>query len=413
MKGTRRASTLIDESPWTAVHPWYLSRGDLHVHSNRSDGVFCPGELQSLAMGLGLDFMAMTDHNTWGPIDLPEDGVRLLPGMELTTTQGHMNIIAPRSLWRDTTAWACTDAPVEACLSPLLDSLASLDSFRWVVHPFLYPWHWQVGEIPLCFLDGIEIMNQPDRPKAAGATERALEYWDLLTASGWRLTGVGGSDAYHDGSDQRTEDLGSPTTWVMTRHPYPGPRSIVQALKRSRVVVGKGWLLRMFLAPEGGRPRGLAPGDCIPALMEQPGEQSAVITVERDLAYDLTGTQPLLPPRSSPSPSASSPSASSEDGAGRLPGVCGPREDLDGGTRVDVVTAGRRSRHSIHWQSSDTGHVQVGLDELFQGAPWVRIEMRRGRELLAFTNPFFTGPDGPNGPDAKTPPVTWSNVWGC
>ena len=407
MNGTRRASTLIDESPWTAAHPWYFSRGDLHVHTDRSDGAFSPGEVQSLAMGLGLDFMAMTDHNTWGPIDLAEDGVRLLPGMELTTTEGHMNVIAPRSLWRDTTAWACTDAPVEACLSPLLDGLASPDSFRWVVHPFLYPWHWQVGDIPLCFLDGIEIMNQPDRPGAATATERALEHWDRLTASGWRLTGVGGSDAYHDGSDQRMEDLGSPTTWVMTRHPYPGPRSIVQALKRGRVVVGKGWLVRMFLGPEGGRARSLAPGDCIPASPISPAsrEQSAVITVERDLAYDLAETQPLLPSRSRPP----------AEGAGRPPGVCHPREDLDGGTRLDVVTAGRRSRHSIHWQSADTGQVRVPLDELFQGARWVRMELRRGGELLAFTNPFFTDGNEPcgAGSNGKAPPVTWSNVWSC
>ena len=37
---------------------------DLHVHSNRSDGSFTPGQLVDYAMEKGLAAFALTDHDT-------------------------------------------------------------------------------------------------------------------------------------------------------------------------------------------------------------------------------------------------------------------------------------------------------------------------------------------------------------
>lgn len=41
---------------------WY--RGDFHVHTNASDGAYPPSLVAGIAKAEGLDFVAITDHNT-------------------------------------------------------------------------------------------------------------------------------------------------------------------------------------------------------------------------------------------------------------------------------------------------------------------------------------------------------------
>src|SRR5581483_3952603 len=70
---------------------WY--KGDLHAHTNHSDGHWSLPELAESARTYGLDFIALTDHNTI--TGLPEiaksagDDLLIIPGMEVTTFNGH------------------------------------------------------------------------------------------------------------------------------------------------------------------------------------------------------------------------------------------------------------------------------------------------------------------------------------
>lgn len=63
---------------------------DLHSHTNESDGTFAPLELVELAAGLGLEALAISDHDTFAGFDqaLPEArsrGLDLVCGIELST----------------------------------------------------------------------------------------------------------------------------------------------------------------------------------------------------------------------------------------------------------------------------------------------------------------------------------------
>lgn len=63
---------------------------DLHTHSSVSDGTQTPGELVRSAGSAGLGTVALTDHDStagWADAALAasESGVRLIPGMELST----------------------------------------------------------------------------------------------------------------------------------------------------------------------------------------------------------------------------------------------------------------------------------------------------------------------------------------
>src|SRR5262249_37203563 len=71
-----------------------LARGDLHTHPVHSDGGLTVPELALLAAGSGLDFLAITDHNTVSHhAELrgasARYGITLLPGQEVTTNGGH------------------------------------------------------------------------------------------------------------------------------------------------------------------------------------------------------------------------------------------------------------------------------------------------------------------------------------
>src|SRR5207302_8223445 len=71
---------------------WY--RGDFHCHTLYSDGVLTPPELAALAKSEGLDFFAITDHNTvnaYPHFDAPAE-LLIIPGIEVTFEEGHFNV---------------------------------------------------------------------------------------------------------------------------------------------------------------------------------------------------------------------------------------------------------------------------------------------------------------------------------
>ena len=71
--------------------------GDLHCHTVHSDGADSIDTVAALAVSAGLDFLAVTDHNTTSHhrFLLPAGayyGITLVPGQEVTTRRGHANV---------------------------------------------------------------------------------------------------------------------------------------------------------------------------------------------------------------------------------------------------------------------------------------------------------------------------------
>lgn len=67
-----------------------LTRGDLHIHSTASDGRLTPSEIILLARSLGIDTIALADHNSTGGIIEAaaagrQYGVSVIPAVELST----------------------------------------------------------------------------------------------------------------------------------------------------------------------------------------------------------------------------------------------------------------------------------------------------------------------------------------
>lgn len=96
---------------------------DLHTHSTASDGSDTPGELIEKAAQIGLEMVALTDHDTQEGLAeaataAQTAGIELIPGVELsleTDTSGGMHMLC---LW------------LEPGAGPLQDRLSSLQSGR-------------------------------------------------------------------------------------------------------------------------------------------------------------------------------------------------------------------------------------------------------------------------------------------
>ncbi|UCR89062.1 PHP domain-containing protein [Mycetocola spongiae] len=70
---------------------------DLHTHSSVSDGTQSPRELIFAAAAAGLGTVALTDHDTtagWheAAAAVPDAGITLIPGMELSTRHGRVSV---------------------------------------------------------------------------------------------------------------------------------------------------------------------------------------------------------------------------------------------------------------------------------------------------------------------------------
>ena len=198
-----------------AQEGWYA--GDLHAHSLHSDGDSSVADILGVAEDRGLDFFALTDHdssmggepNHWYDPTYVSDKLILLYGIEWTTSIGHGNMWAAepfdyRPMWSANLAqdpWAAAEAAHEA------GALFSAN------HPTTWiccPWLMEAG-----MLDGVEVWNGTHRfPVDYPATRR---FWSDLLLSGARPTAVGGSDthdlAYPLGA---LFTIGDPTTWVFS-----------------------------------------------------------------------------------------------------------------------------------------------------------------------------------------------------
>lgn len=75
--------------PQEAAPEWV--RGAFHVHTKRSDGQGTVEEVAAAAKAAGLHFVVLTDHNDFGPREpVYQDGVLLVPGVEISTRYGHL-----------------------------------------------------------------------------------------------------------------------------------------------------------------------------------------------------------------------------------------------------------------------------------------------------------------------------------
>lgn len=216
---------------------WY--RGDLHLHTGNSDGscdsqsgqrVPCPlFRTLEAAARRGLDFVAVTEHNTTSHAqELYEaqpffDRMLLVPGREITTFFGHFNI------------FGITDhldfriAPgTGVSFNSIADEVHRLGGIVSINHPGLPSGEicmgcgWKMDDAPFAppvdysKVDAVEVINGSGTASADGDPEgqvSGIPFWLDHVAGGLALAPLGSSDN-HDPDREGLGGVGAPVTVV-------------------------------------------------------------------------------------------------------------------------------------------------------------------------------------------------------
>jgi hypothetical protein len=220
--------------PPTSHHPlptsgkWY--RGDLHAHSEHSDGANTVDEIIDYTRRAGLDYFALTDHNTishWDDLARLNDGAPLLiPGEEITMYGGHANVWGLED-WID---FRGSDADKVRALVEDANRRGSMFSINHPDSPI--PWlHPAVRGY-----QAIEVWNAPWR----WYNEPALLRWVHHLDAGERMVAVGGSDSHCVPPARMTQPNGpgEPCTWVYVEGPLT-QRAVLDAVEQGRVFISE------------------------------------------------------------------------------------------------------------------------------------------------------------------------------
>ncbi len=224
--------------PLLAKPGWY--RGDLHMHTGHSDGT-CPSQsgaavpcplfvTAETAAKRGLDFIAITDHNTVSQYDAERelqpyfDRLLLIPGREITTFHGHANVFGLTSFidYRVGTR----QVPDIDTIARQVDRLGGLISIN---HPNAPTGENCLGcgwtpnpPADLHLFAAIEAVNGG----ALRGPYSGVSFWEHQLDLGHRITAIGGSDNHHAAWPiTHSDSIGLPTTVV-----YAGNLSVAAIL---------------------------------------------------------------------------------------------------------------------------------------------------------------------------------------
>ncbi|MDO8802626.1 CehA/McbA family metallohydrolase [Phenylobacterium sp.] len=227
------APTSLSATPVRAGPGWY--RGDLHLHTAHSDGtclsrrglkVPCPVfKTLEAASERGLDFIAVTDHNTASQNGaLRElapfyDDLLLIAGREITTFQGHANVFGPTGALD----FQLGSSRVPT-LARLLDAVSAAGGVFSINHPALPSGElcmgcgWTVAGTPYERIGVMEVVNGGALALAGGKAEglfSGIAFWEARLNEGHQITAIGGSDN-HDATlgPGKAPAVGMPTTVV-------------------------------------------------------------------------------------------------------------------------------------------------------------------------------------------------------
>lgn len=231
---------------------WF--RGDFHSHTAHSDGSCdVDGERQpcpthhtaDAARNAGLDFVAVTDHNTITQLaDLRRlqsnyPNTLLIPGTEITTFNGHANVVGNLDFLDFQLG-----SPRLPTLAKLFDQVDAANAFISINHPSLPSGEvcmgcgWTVKDTDWSRVSAIEVINGSTlRTTGAEGPLAGIAFWEKRLNEGHRITAIGGSDN-HDATDvtgARQSPIGKPATVVYANN--LSTEAVIAGVKSGRVFV--------------------------------------------------------------------------------------------------------------------------------------------------------------------------------
>lgn len=243
-------------------------RGDFHTHTGHSDGSCGEGDVRGpcasivsfeAARDAGLDFVAITDHNTItqlydiGRLQKVFPKTLLIPGTEITTFFGHANAIGNTGFLDFQLG-----SPRLPTLAKLFDQVDAANGLISVNHPSLPSGEvcmgcgWTAKDTDWSRVSAIEIVNGSTlRTGGAESPMGGIKFWESLLNQGHHITAIGGSDN-HDATDitgAKQSPIGKPATVVFSEE--LSTKGIVAGVKSGRAFIDVAGLPGARLDMEG------------------------------------------------------------------------------------------------------------------------------------------------------------------
>lgn len=213
------------EHPYHDLSGTRTVRGNLHTHTNRSDGRRTPQEVIDDYAGRGYDFLMLSDHDLFtNPVEFDSRGMVMLNGNEITANGPHLLHVDTKRVVE----------PHRQRQRVLNDVASAGDGFVIVNHP-----NWQAA-FDHCAVGqmrewdayvGLEIYN--GTIGRLDGSPYATNKWDMLLASGRRLWGFANDDSHLPREDV---GLGWNTAFVRERT----GAAILNALRSGRFYASTG-----------------------------------------------------------------------------------------------------------------------------------------------------------------------------
>ncbi|MEI4469925.1 CehA/McbA family metallohydrolase [Frigidibacter sp. MR17.24] len=238
--------------PFTAPGLWL--RGNLHCHSDRSDGALPPAEVCARYAAAGYDFIALTDHFV-GRFGYPVTDTAGQRGNGFTTLLGaelHSGAMANGELWHLLAVGLPADfapslspdfqpVPGQESAAALAARARAAGAFVAIAHP-----HWsglsEADAAAVTAAHAVEVYNHGcavdcDRGEGFVCAEALLN-------AGRRVTLVATDDAHFHTPDH----FGG---WVMVKAPEATPEAILAALRQGAFYASQGPEIRALAIEDG------------------------------------------------------------------------------------------------------------------------------------------------------------------
>lgn len=356
--------TRFADAPINPAPGWY--RGDLHAHTGNSDGrcanqsgvrVACPVERTvAAAAARGLDFMAITDHNTTAhfaamrALQPAYDHLLLVPGREITTFWGHANVFGVTGFLDFRTFQG------DARGAPWLEAAKAAGGVISINHPGAPSGEncmgcgWRIGGLPADAVQAVEVVNGGTMAETGSADGplQGFAFWQARLNAGERLTAIGGSDNHDAGLPLDGKGaIGTPTTVIHMK--ALSLEGMLDGLRSGRV----------FIDVEGRRERLL---DLTARAGGQEAAMGGTLELGRGETAELSATVAGVP-------------------AGRLVVTVDGREDRKLSREI-APDDKQPSVIPLRWTSDGQRH-------------WLRLDVRNDEgKLLLVGNPVYFAPRG-------------------
>lgn len=249
--------------------PGRFWRGNLHTHSNHSDGALSPGQVSSLYQEAGYDFVAITDHFR-AEYDFPLPDTRMLRTSTFTTLLG-AELHAPRT--ESSAEWHIIAVGLPLGFPPpdpaesgpeLARRARAAGAFIGMAHP-------AASLLTLPDAESLDAAHAVEVYNALSAWEDRGDSWhlcDLLLGRGHRLSAYAADDAHF-----QPQDPPGCAAWVQVRAESLDPAALLAALKAGHYYASTGPEIHAIRLHDGRVTVGCSPASRVLITGGIPGKQ--------------------------------------------------------------------------------------------------------------------------------------------